>query len=332
MLYKRGKYWWVRFTIRGREIRVTSGTDRKALAEEFERRLREQIWREQELGEVQHTWEEAAERWLKEKAHKRSIGRDEEAFGAVSKTLAGRVVSDVDSALLGELAAELAGNRKPATVNRILAVVRAVLHQCVKWGWLASAPKVEKLYEEKAPPRWITPEQFEKLCSELPPHAATIARFTVSVGSRAGNVLRLRWSEVDLERGVFWIGAADFKGKRSVGFPLSNDARSVLRGQVGRHAEFCFPDHLGRAPITSLKTCWHKATKRAGIPGFRFHDLRHTWAAWHKLAGTPPAALKELGGWSDIRMTDRYGHINAQDYAQYADNRRTKNGTDKSEK
>lgn len=340
MLYKRGKFWWVRFTIRGREIRVTSGTDRKALAEEFERRLREQIWRENELGEVQHSWEEATERWLKERASKRSLDRDRQAFAALAPYLSGKAVCDIDAVTLASTSAALAecpineeGRRRAAgTVNRIMAVARSVLHGCAKWGWLTTAPKVEKLYEEKAPPRWITQEQFEKLCAELPPHAQAIARFAVAAGPRSGNVYGLRWELVDLELGVFRINSSEFKGKRDVGFPLNEAAKAVLRGQVGRHPVYVFTDMRGRAPIGSLKTCWHKATKRAGIPGFRFHDLRHTWAAWHKLAGTPPAALKELGGWSDIRMTDRYGHINAQDYAQYADNRRTKSGTEKSEK
>jgi integrase len=331
MLYKRGKNWWVRFTIRGREIRVTSGTDRKTLAEEFERRLREQIWRETELGDIQHTWEEATERWLKEKAHKRSLVRDRQAFATVDADLRGKALCEIDRELLSAISSRLAESRKPGTVNRILAAVRGVLRAAVQWGWLGGdAPQVEAQYVEKAPPRWITPEQFETLCKELPPHAAQMARFAVAVGSRAGNLFRLRWAAVDLPRRTMHVDSSEFKGKRSVGFPLSDDAVRVLEGQQGKHLEFVFVDQRGRAPVNSIKTCWHKATQRAGIPGFRFHDLRHTWAAWHKLAGTPTAALKELGGWSDIRMTDRYGHINPTDYVQYVDNQRTKKGTEAS--
>ena len=331
-MYKRGKKWWVRFTISRREIRVTSGTDRKALAEEFERRLREQIWRETELGEIQHTWEEAKERWLKEKAHKRSLDRDREAFAATEIDLAGKAVVDIDQALLGEIRDRLAATRSAGTVNRLMAVLRGVLGACIKWGWLASAPKVEKLHEEKGSPRWITPEQFEQLCKELPDHVEAMARFAVAAGPRSGNIFRLRWESVDLERGVFWVSAGDFKGKRDAGFPLSAEAVGILQRQRGNHPTYVFVDQRGRAPVKSVKTAWGRAVRRAGIPGFRFHDLRHTWAAWHKLAGTPPAALKELGGWSDVRMTDRYGHINPTDYLQYVDNRRTKSGTAKDEK
>ena len=58
---------------------------------------------------------------------------------------------------------------------------------------------------------------------------------------------------------------------------------------------------------------------RAGITDFRWHDLRHTWASWHIQQGTPLHVLQELGGWSDIRMVQRYAHLSADHLAVYAD-------------
>jgi len=331
VLYKRSKKpgatWWCKFTIRKRQVRVSCGTASKALAEEFERRLRDQIWKEQELGEVIHTWEDAKERWLKEKAHKRSLDRDREGFDALESFLGGKALGDIDGPLLAAGQASLSDGRRPGTVNRIMAVATSVLSAAVRWGWLQHAPKVAALHVEKSAPRWITPEQFEALWRELPDHAKQITRFSVATGARASNVFRLRWEDVDLEAKVFRIAASEFKGKRAVGFPLPPDALEVLEQQRGVHREYVFTDQLGRAPVRSLKTCWGKACRRAGFPGLRLHDLRHTWAAWHKLAGTPATAIKELAGWSDTRLVDRYGHISPTDYAQFADNRRTRNGT-----
>jgi integrase len=51
---------------------------------------------------------------------------------------------------------------------------------------------------------------------------------------------------------------------------------------------------------------WHSALERAGIKDFRFHDLRHTWASWHRQAGTSCDELKDLGGWKSRQMVDRY--------------------------
>jgi integrase len=336
MLYKRGKRYWTRFTTRGREIRVSTGTDRKALAEEFERRLRDQLYRENELGEVQHTWEEATERWLKEKAHKRSIGRDRQAFAACVPYLAGKAVVEIDTELIGQVREHLASSRAPGTVNRLMAVLRGVLGACVKWGWLNNAPKFERLYVEKHDPRFISHDQFQHLAAELPLHLSRMARFAVATGLRWSNISGLKWEMVDLERGVAHIPSGQTKSRRAIPVPLSNNAGAVLielELDGSPRSGYVFTDHLGRAPIGSPKTAWAKACKRAGIPGFRFHDLRHTWAAWHTMNGTPPVILKELGGWSSLAMVERYSALNPGHLGEWADNTsRTKSGTQGSEK
>lgn len=345
MLYKRSKKagapYWTRFTIRKREVRVSCGTASKKLAEEFERRLRDQIWREVELGEVLHTWAEAKDQWLIDKAAKKSLVRDQEAFVILeSLRLDGArlicddtALADIDEALIHQCETAMGNGRKPKTVTRLMAALRGVLRRAEKkWKWIAKAPEFEAAPKDKSEPRWIKKEQFEILWRELPEHARQIVRFAVAVGPRSGNIFRLRWRDVDLQAKVFRIGAGEAKGGKSVGFPLPAEAIEVLEQQRGRHPEYVFTDQLGRAPIRSIKTCWGKARKRAGVPGFKVHDLRHTFAAWHKLAGTPDHALQGLGGWSDIRMVHRYGHINPQDYAHFADNRRTNDGTPEKQK
>lgn len=348
MLYKRsrkaGSPWWVRFTLKGREIRVTSGTTSKTLAEEFERRLREQLWREIELGEVQHSWEEAKERWFKEKGHKRSIDRDREAFAVLELadvSLRGSAVVDIDQERVRRLLERIHDGRRAGTVNRIAAALRGILNACVKWGWLSAAPKFERIYIEKHDPRFITADQFQHLASELPEHLSRMARFSVATGLRWSNVSGLRWEMVDLERGVAHIPSGETKTRRAIAVPLSGDAKAVLEsvrqmdamGSAASSAPYVFKDHLGRAPIGSPKTAWAKACKRAGIPGFRWHDLRHTWAAWHTMNGTPPVILKELGGWSSLAMVERYSALNPGHLSDWADNTsRTKSGTSTEEK
>jgi len=83
-------------------------------------------------------------------------------------------------------------------------------------------------------------------------------------------------------------------------------AIEVLKEQIGQHLRYCFT-YKGqplRADVTN--TAWHTALKRAGVEDFRFHDLRHTWASWHRQAGTSCDELKDLGGWKSRTMVDRY--------------------------
>lgn len=314
MLYKRsskpGAHWWVRFSIKGTEVRQSSGTDSRDRAQAFERELRNAIWDEENLGIERHSWEDACERWLNEKAHKRSLERDRVAFRAFAEQLGNREVGDIGRDLIDGL--------RMAARDR--AVLRSVLNACVRWGWLASVPKVEMPHEEKHDPRWITKEQFEKLVKELPPHAGALARFAVATGLRQRNVFRLQWASVDRKGKRARVGANESKSGVGISIPLSPDAMAILAGQSGVHPVYVFADHKGRAPITSIKTCWGKAVQRCGLGAFRFHDLRHTWAAWHTLAGTPPIILKELGGWASLAMVERYSSLNPGHLADWAGN------------
>ena len=87
---------------------------------------------------------------------------------------------------------------------------------------------------------------------------------------------------------------------------MNVDAVSVLTEQLGKHEQFCFT--YQRKPIRweMTNSAWHTAVGKAGITDFRFHDLRHTWASWHRQAGTSCDELKDLGGWKSRVMVDRY--------------------------
>src|SRR5659263_40773 len=63
-------------------------------------------------------------------------------------------------------------------------------------------------------------------------------------------------------------------------------------------------------PVVQVNTkAWRNALERAGIENFRWHDLRHTFATWHRQAGTPTHELQRLGGWKTLAMVEGYAHI-----------------------
>lgn len=75
-------------------------------------------------------------------------------------------------------------------------------------------------------------------------------------------------------------------------------------------------------PVVRTTTkAWIKACQRAGIDaGFTFHDLRHTWASWHVMGGTPLSVLQTLGAWRSLDMVQRYAHLAPDFVAGYANN------------
>ena len=156
------------------------------------------------------------------------------------------------------------------------------------------------------------------MLSELPDHLAAMARFALATGLREANVVKLEWSQVDLDRRCAWIHADQAKARKAIPVPLNTEAILVLRQQIGTHSTRVFT--YNGSPVTKANNhAWLKALARAGIKDFRWHDLRHTWASWHVQQGTPLHVLQELGGWSDHEMVRRYAHLSVEHLAEYAD-------------
>ena len=156
--------------------------------------------------------------------------------------------------------------------------------------------------------RSLSPAEFERLCSELLAHLADMARFSVATGLRQANVKGLEWRYVDLARQHAWIPGSQHKNGKPHSVPLNEMALSVLRRQVGKHPTMVFT-YVGQ-PVANVYTKAFKAAlDRAGIEDFKWHDLRHTFATWHRQAGTPTHELQRLGGWKTAAMVERYAHI-----------------------
>src|SRR5690606_18290884 len=104
MLYRRGKTWYCRFSIGGKEVRRSTGTEDKKKAEEFEQRLREDRWRQIKLGErPDYTWEDACVAWLEDKANKRSLEKDQLIIKWTRPHLAGMPLSKITPERLREI-------------------------------------------------------------------------------------------------------------------------------------------------------------------------------------------------------------------------------------
>jgi integrase len=114
-----------------------------------------------------------------------------------------------------------------STVDRMMRTVRAVLRACVRWRYLDTAPHVSMYGEAASEPRYITHEQFARLCEELPTSLA--ARFAVLTLLRMRAQTGLTWDRVDLSKARACVPSGHMKVARTFGFPLSPEAIRVLR-------------------------------------------------------------------------------------------------------
>jgi len=259
-----------------------------------------------------HAWPEAVVRWLNESQHKRSLVDDKAYLRWLDPHLSKLKLKEITRDRIDRLAnLKQKEGVKPATVNRLLEVVRAILRKAEReWEWLEKAPLIRMRKEENRRIRWIMRAEVERLLRELPKHLADMAAFSLATGLRQSNVTQLQWSEVDLVKRHAWVHPDKAKAKKAIAVPLNNDAIMILREQVGMHPQNVF-SYRGK-PISECNTkAWKKALKRAGIENFRWHDLRHTWASWHVQNGTSLQELQQLGGWASFEMVLRYAHLSS---------------------
>ena len=303
--------WWVRISIAGHKTRRTTGTADRRQAEEFEQRERERLWRLYRLGERGAIrFGEASARWLTETT-KRSKGKDEYILDWFDERLKDEPLTAIDSDAIEVLRAELADEgRGPATVDRYMALLRAVLRKAAgAWALLERAPTVPMHNPPKAEPRWLTKAEYTRLRQHLPGHLRPIADFAVLTGLRMRAQLGLTIERVDLKKRRAWIPAAGMKAGRTLGLPLSPAACAIVRRlAAGRTSGHVF--QWRGQPIDDVNgKAFQDAAKAAGLAGLRWHDLRHTWASWAVQGGVTLHELMQLGGWSSYAMVMRYAHL-----------------------
>lgn len=306
-LYRRpgSPYWWVRI---GRKARRSTGTADREKAEEFERVLAERLWRRDKLGDRSAvSWQEVSQRWLNESARKRSRDREFLAW-MTEKGIGAYPLCDVADPDAIERIRRLAAKEgwSQSTIDRLMNTIRAVLRRCVAWRFIGSVPEIPMYRPQESEPRWLTPPEFARLHAELPPHLQACAEFAVLTGLRMRAMLGLQWSRVDLDAKRAWIPAAQMKGGKTQPITLSDRAVELLRSLEGGKYVFRYN---GRRIHNCRTAAFQKAVKRAGVGPLRWHDLRHTFAAWAVQSGVTLQELMALGGWSSYRMALRYGHL-----------------------
>jgi integrase len=322
-IYKRGQTWWIQFTAPdGSRIQQSARTQVKQEAQELHDKLKAEAWRIKALGaRPRFMWQEAVVRWVNEQSHKNSIKSDIELLRWLDNHLRDKYIDEIDVNIVQKIRqAKIATGVKNGTVNRVMALLRAILNKAEKeWQWLDKSPYVRMLPTAEKRIRWLTHIEADRLLKELPAHLEAMARFALATGLRESNVTGLLWEQLDMQRRCAWIYPDQAKAKKAIAVPLNTDAINVIRGQIGKH-KTCVFTYKGEPVTRANNHAWRKALKRAGIENFRWHDLRHTWASWHVQNGTPLNVLKDLGGWADIQMVLKYAHLSAEHLAEYADN------------
>lgn len=233
-------------------------------------------------------------------------------------------IAEVRETLAGEVSAR-GTKRSPATVNRYLAALSHVFTIAVReWEWLGENPvrKVERLREPRGRVRALVKNERERLLAACrrsrDRRLYPLVVLALSTGARQGELLRLRWRDVDLARRIAVLQETKNGDRRPL--PLAAPAVQAFEelGRVRRiDDDLVFVGRAGTARFPQKR--WEIARRQARLSDFRFHDLRHTTASYLAMSGATLAEIAEVLGHKTLAMVKRYSHLTEAHTARVVD-------------
>jgi integrase len=134
-------------------------------------------------------------------------------------------------------------------------------------------------------------------------------RWALAGQAREREIFNLQWFDVDFGRGLLHV--RNTKSGRDRDVPINAVVRCLLES-LPKSSGYVFPSSKTGGQMADVKSRFNPACDAAGLKGLRFHDLRHTAATRMIEAGIDIAAVREILGHADIRMTARYAHATSE--------------------
>ena len=199
---------------------------------------------------------------------------------------------------------------RPATINRGLSRLRRMFSLAVEWELLEESPLagIRFLRENNARTRYLSLQECQRLIAScIAPHIRALVGVALHSGMRLGEILNLRWYDLDFASGFILV--RDSKNGESRHVPMDATLSALFRAYPHRlGTDLVFSSSRG-GRIVDVRTGFQNACKRAELTDLHFHDLRHTFASQFVMAGGDLYILKEILGHKSITMTQRYAHL-----------------------
>lgn len=254
--------------------------------------------------------------WQEYKTQKslKGIVTDENRFQKHLSSLADKEPSELSPLDVDRLRVRMLKTHKPATVRNTLELLRRISnfgvkkHLCSGLSFTIEMPRVNNLQTED-----LTPEELDRLLNAIETdkntQAANFMKMALLSGMRRGELFRLRWHDVDFEKGFLHI--RDPKGGVDQKIPLNTLTRDLLENHPRTDSEYVFPGRRGAQRVDINKQV-QRIKRTAGLPSeFRaLHGLRHTYASILASSGQVDMfTLQKLLTHKSPAMTQRYAHL-----------------------
>lgn len=241
-----------------------------------------------------------------------AVARDELAEGTFARS------KERTNKRTGAVMAPKQYQRSGATANRYLAALSHLFTIAVKeWRLVDRNPvrDVSKKKEARGRVRFLSDEERDALLSACQESAwsglLTLVLLAISTGARRGELIHLKWIDVDLKKNRAVV--QDSKNGDARVLPLVAKALEALRElrlKDSARSEYVFPQPSGfPGPYENFDAHWYAALDTACIEDLRFHDLRHTTASYLAQQGASLLEIADTLGHRTMQMVKRYSHL-----------------------
>jgi integrase len=313
-VHKRGDTWWVSVSVGGRRIRKSAGrAATRADAKRLEAKILQDAVKVRRGEKPDRTLSEALVEWLTQHEDKRT----REHVRALYPYVKGRLLKDAHIVAREAKQGMLAAGRAAATINRRLAILRAVANLAYReWEWLDEpvGKKISLLPVNNERHVYLEPVEVAALAAACPnPNAGSFVLLAAYTGLRRGELFRANDGHAIARDGLLMLDAKTKTGRPRV-IPVPAEVEHIV-------SQMPLP-----LSLPQLRKSWDKARKACGMPNIRFHDLRHTYASWLVQAKVPLRTVQELMGHTTMAMTQRYSHLADEHLREAVDMMRSRHG------
>ena len=272
-----------------------------------------------------HTVKELIERYEKDVLPKKTRAKQEQHFRWWKERIGHILLSDLSPPLIAKCRDELlvgttprGTKRSETTVLRYMSSFSHALSLAVReWHWLDDSPmrKVSKPKAARGRVRFLSPDERQRLLeackNSICPYLYTIVVLALATGMRQGEILNLKWNDIDFEKNRIILH--ETKNGERRGVPLRGHALEVIKTLHSNRkniSPLLFPSNrLSSCKPYYIRSSWEKAIQVAEIKDYKFHDNRHSCASELLADGATLAQIAEILGHKTLQMVKRYAHL-----------------------
>jgi integrase len=254
-----------------------------------------------------------------------SVATDRATWKRYMSSWEGRKLSSVDDNAIRALHGKIGKANGKYAANRLLALLSRMFTEAIKhreWK-LANPCRGVTLFDEKSRDRFLQPEEIPRFLAAVDAlenqQIADAFRLMLFTGARKGNVLAMRWEELNLTTGTWRV--PDTKANEPQLVHLPEMAVTILTKLKAadsakpehKQSPFVFPARTAGAKAGCLQDVtksWEDVREAAGLPGLRMHDLRRSLGSWMAGSGASLIVIGKTLGHHDSATTAIYSRLN----------------------